>query len=323
MNLEEKLEELQSFTLRYIKTIAMDLVVVLVAVSYVFYQMVTLEQTNLNPLVLIAQAIMGIICGVVIKQALGENGFSKGYNSKHWNEEEEKYNSACNVALPFMEKVDNFYEFEIIDKKRNYRRQHLQEVRLKYDMWFDRDGNYIATQEMYDKLDKKQKKVVNRCIKVRVYPLNLFSQYTISADTYTKKEQTDKTQRAKNIRSNTITATVIAVIGVYFIPQLNGWNWASFISATFQVAMWVLFGILQLYTNYNFVVQDLVSILRKKKEDIKRFVDGCNKHMYDHSPYDKVVEEIKDKEIEKEKEPIYKSGLKTGINLQPIDINNR
>lgn len=292
--LEEKLEELQSFALRYIKTIAMDLVVVLVAFSYVFYQMITLEPTQLNPLVVLAQAIMGIICGVVIKQALGENGFSKGYTSPHWNKEEELYNNACNVALPYIDKADNFYEYETIDKKRNYRRQHLQEVRLKYDMWFDRDGNYIATDDMYNKLDRKQKRVVNKCIKVRIYPLNLFSQYTISTDTFTKKEQTDKTQRAKNIRSNTITATVIAVIGVYFVPLINGWNWASFISATFQVAMWVLFGILQLYTNYNFVVQDLVSILRKKKEDIKRFVDGCEKHLYDHSPYDKVDQQDKE-----------------------------
>lgn len=284
--LEEKLEEIQSFALRYIKTIAMDLVVVLVAFSYVFYQMVTLEPQNLNPFILLAQSLMGIICGIVIKQALGENGFSKGYTSPHWNNEEQKYNEACNVALPFIEKVDNFYEYEIIDKKRNYRRQHLQEIRLKYDMWFDRDGNYIAAQEMFDKLDRKQKRVVKKCIKVKIYPLNLFSQYTISTDTFTKKEQTDHTQRAKNIRSNTITATVIAVIGVYFLPQLNGWNWASFISATFQVAMWVLFGILQLYTNYNFVVQDLVSVLRKKKEDIARFVDGCNKNLYDHSPYE-------------------------------------
>lgn len=293
MDIDKKIEELQSFALRYIKTIAMDLVVVLVAISYVFYQMVTLETTQLNPLVLLAQALMGIICGVVIKQALGENGFSKGYTSPHWNEEEKKYNDACNVALPHMNKVNNFYEYEIIDKKFKYRSQHMQEIRLKYDDWFDNDGNYIATKEMFDKLDRKQKRVVNKCVKVRIYPLNLFSQYTISTDTYTQKEQTDKTQRAKNIRSNTITATVIAVIGVYFIPQISGWNWASFISATMQVALWVLFGILQLYTNYNFVVQDLVSILRQKKEDIKRFVDGCENHLYDKSPYEKQIEHSK------------------------------
>lgn len=285
MNIDERLNEIQSFALRYIKTIAMDLVVVLVALAYVFYQMVKLEPTNLNPLVLIAQAIMGIICGVVIKQALGENGFSKGYNSDFWRNEEDKYNNACNVALPYMEYVDNFYEYEIIDKKKNYRRQHLQEIRLKYNMWFDNDGNYIGTQEMYDKLDRKQKRVLNKCIKVKIYPLNLFGQYTISSEQATKKEPTDKSQRAKNTTKNTLTATLIAIIGVYFIPQINGWNWGDFISATMQVALWVLFGILQLYTNYNFVVQDLVSVLRKKKEDIKRFTSGCEKGQYKESPY--------------------------------------
>ena len=289
---EEKIEEIKGFGLRYIKTIAMDLVVVLVALAYVFYQMIKLELTNLNPLVLLAQAIMGIICGVVIKQALGENGFSKGYNSDHWNKEESKYNDACNVALPYMEYVDNFYDYEIIDKKKNYRRQHLQEVRLKYAMWFDNDGNYIGTKEMFEKLDRKQKRVLKKCIAVRIYPLNLFSQYTISTEQATKREPTDKMQRAKNTAKNTLAATIIAIIGVYFIPQITGWNWAAFISATMQVAMWVLFGILQLYTNYNFVVQDLVSVMRKKKEDIKRFVSGCEKHLYDYSPYD-AYKEIK------------------------------
>ena len=284
--IQEKLDELQSFATRYIKTIAMDLIVILVALAYIFYQMITFSTTDLNPLVLLAQSIMAIICGVVIKQSLGENGFSRGYNSKYWNEEEEKYNLACNSALPYVELVDNFYQYEEIEKKRNYRRQHLQEIRLKYDMWFDKDGNYIGTQEMESKLTRKQKKVLYKCVRVKIYPLNLFSQYTISTEQDTKKETTDKEKRAKNITQNTIMATLVAVIGVYFIPQLKGWNWASFIAATMQVALWIMFGILQLYTNYNFVVQDKVAILRRKKETIKRFTSGCEKGLYINSPYD-------------------------------------
>jgi len=284
--LDEKIEEMQSFALRYIKTIAMDVIVVLVALAYIFYQMITLTPTNLNPLILIAQAIMGIICGVVIKQALGENGFAKGYTSKHWNEEEQKYNDACNTAVPYMDYAENFYMYEEISKRKNYRRQHLQEARLKYSMWFDKDGNYIGTKEMEKKLEARQRRVLYKCIRVKIYPLNLFSQYTISTDQDTKREPTDKLQRAKNTSKNTITATLIAIIGVYFIPQITGWNWASFISATMQVAMWVLFGIIQLYQNYNFVVQDLVAVLRKKKETIQRFITGCKNGEYRTSPYD-------------------------------------
>ena len=286
MNYEEKIEELQGLASRYIKSLAMDFVVVIVALAYIFYQMITLEPTELNPLVLIAQSIIGIICGVVIKQALGENGFSKGYNSRTWNEEEEKYNAACNTANPFMERVDNFYQCEEIEKKRNYRRQKLQGIRLKYDNWFDKMGNYIGTKEEYDKLDRRQKRILNKCIKVKIYPLNLFSQYSISSDQDTKQEITDKVQRGKNIAKNTISATLIAIIGVYFMPMINSWSWGSFIAATMQVTLWVLFGIIQLYTNYNFVVQDRVSVLRTKKEIIKRFTTGCDKGLYVVSPYE-------------------------------------
>ena len=295
MNYEEKLEELQGLASRYIKSLAMDFVVVIVAIAYIFYQMVTLKPTELNPLVLIAQSIMGIICGVVIKQALGENGFSRGYNSRIWNEEEEKYNSACNTANPYMERVDNFYQCEEIEKKRNYRRAKLQGIRLKYDQWFDNMGYYIGSVEEYNKLDRKQKRVLNKCIKVKIYPLNLFSQYSISNDQDTKQEITDKVQRGRNIAKNTISATLIAIIGVYFMPMINSWSWGSFIAATMQVALWVLFGIIQLYTNYNFIVQDRVSVLRTKKENIKKFTTGCKDGLYLVSPYEKVSAPIEPK----------------------------
>ena len=267
----------------------MDLVVVIVAFAYVLYQMVKLETTELNPLILIAQAIMGIICGVIIKAALGENGFSKGYNSDFYRGEEEKYNSACDVALPYMDRVDNFYQYEEIDKKKMYRLQHLQGARLRYDDWFDNDGNFIKTKEDIKKLDFTQRVILKKCINVKIFVLNLFGQYEVSSDQDTRKEVTDRAQRTKNVTKNTVSATIIAIIGVYFVPVLNSWSWASFFSSTLQVALWVLFGVLQLYTNYNFVVQDKVSVMRKKKENITRFVSGCKKGNYTHSPYEKDI----------------------------------
>lgn len=289
------LDEIKSGATRYIKSIAMDLVVVLVAIAYILYQMVTLKTNALNPLVLIAEAFVGIVCGVVIKQALGENGFSKGYNSDFWKSEEEKYNQACNTANSYMERVDNFYLFEEIDRKRNYRRSHLQGARLKYDQWFDYDGNFIGTKEMIKELDFFQKYTLKKCVKVKIYVLNLFSEYETTTDQDTKKEMTDKKQRARNITKNTLSATGIAMVGVYFVPLFNNWSWASLISSTMQVALWILFGIIQMYTNYNFVVQDKVAILRRKKELIKRFTVQCEQGLYIRSPYDLVADKVVEK----------------------------
>lgn len=283
------LEELKENPVRYIKSFAMDIIVVLVALSYVFYQMITLQFNNVNPLVLLAESAMGIICGVVIKQALGENGFSRGYNSEHWKEEEDKYNSACNIANPYIDRVDNFYLCEEIEKKKNYRRQRLQAVRLKYEDWFDLEGNYCGDEHKYSMLTKRQRREVKKCIKVKIYVLNLFSEYATASEQDTKKELTDKIQRNRNLTKNTISATAIAIIGVYFIPFINEWNWGNLISSTMQVSMWILFGVLQLYSNYNFIVNEKTSILRKKKELIKRFVTGCEQDMYKTNPYDDML----------------------------------
>ena len=291
MNIEDirnnaLLNEFKENPVRYLKNFAMDIIVVVVALAYIFYQMVQLEPQNVNPLVLIAQAFMGIVCGVVIKQALGENGFSKGYNSQKWIEEEHKYNEACNLANGYMERVDNFYLCEEIEKKRNYRRQHLQAIRLKYEDWFDYEGNYIGDFFKYNELDKRQKKALNKCIKVKIYVLNLFSEYSTSTEQDTKREMTDKMQRHKNLTKNTLSATIIAIVGVYFVPLFNGWSWATLIASTMQVSLWVLFGVLQLYSNYGYVVQDKVALLRRKKETIVRFTTGCEKELYKTNPYD-------------------------------------
>ena len=286
------LDELRENPVRYIKSLAMDIVVIIVSLAYVFYQMVNFEKTQLNPLVLIAEAIMGIICGIIIKQALGENGFSRGYNSTKWKEEEDKYNQSCNLAVEYTDRVDNFYLVVEKEKRESYRRNHLQALRLKYSDWFDKDGNYIGEIEKYNQLTFWQKLGLKKCIKVKIYVLNIFGEYATSTEQDTKKEMTDKRQRERNLTKNTLSACLVAIIGVYFIPVLDTWNWASLIASTMQVSLWVLFGILQLYTNYNFVVQDKVSILRKKKEMIQRFVKGCQNDLYKLPPYELETESI-------------------------------
>ena len=292
MNFEEIKENFKENPVRYIKNLAMDFVVVLVGLAYIFYQMLTLKPSDLNPLVLLAEAVMSIICGVVIKQALGENGFSKGYNSESWTREEALYNDACNTANPYMERVDNFYLCEEIDKRRTYRRQHLLAVRLRYDSWFDYDGNYIGTEKEFKNLTFRQKRVLNKCIKVKIYVLNLFSEYSTATEEYTHRERTDNMQKAINLGKNTVAAVFVAIIGVYFVPLLQEWSWAKFIFATMQVALWVILGVLQLYNNYDYVVHTKVAKLRKKKETIKRFTTGCEKDLYKDNPYDEIRQKM-------------------------------
>lgn len=291
------IKELKENPVKYLKSVAMDIVVILVSLAYIFYQLLTFEKTQLNPLILIAEAIVGIICGIIIKQSLGENGFSKGYNSTLWTEEEEKYNDACTTAIDYIDRVDEFYTAIQKEKKMRYRMNHLQAVRLKYSQWFNNEGDYIGNNDAYDKLTFRQKWVLKKCIKVNIYVLNLFSEYATSSEQDTHPELTDNVQRRRTLTKNTLSAMIIAIIGVYFVPVLGKWNWANLIASSLQVSLWVLFGILQLYTNFNYVVQDKVSILREKKKLIARFVKDSEKGLYVNEEYKKITQQEPDQVV--------------------------
>ena len=166
---------------------------------------------------------------------------------------------------------------------------------MRYSDFFDNEGYFIGTPEKMQKLTKKQLKTLNKCIKVKIYHLNLFSEYSNEIENDTHPEKTDKVQRAKMFRKNSAVAIFSATAGAYFTASLTGFNLGSMIFATVQVLLWVMTGVIQLYTNYNYVVFEKTSKLAQKCEIIVRFKKDCENGRYINDPYDE--EEMKDEKI--------------------------
>ena len=274
----------------FIKGNFINFIILLTSLAYVFYNMVVIKKTDLSIWECIAKAGIGTIVGFMIKQGLGENGFNYGYRSQIWKDSLDKYSKNCNMANPYIERVDNFYAEEIIEKKKTYRRTNLMSARMKYDWFFDNEGFYKENEERYKKLDRKQKRVLRKCITVKIYNLNLFSEYENQIGADTKREKTDKDQRTKMFGKNGVAQIVTAIVGAYFVPMLTGWDWAAFISATIQVCIWISCGITQLYTNYNYVVIEKTNKLTRKVELIVKFTRGCEQDKYLVDPYEEVKE---------------------------------
>lgn len=278
---------------RFIQNSLIDFIVICISAAYVLYQTVDISPTGLEFWQVVAKGILGIIVGILIKQTLGENGFIRGYASDTWKEEKDKYNTSCNDSLKYIDKVDKFYADELEAEKKSYRITHLQGVRLRYEDFFGPDGNYLGTEilpkwKYKDKkagegqaiLDWKQRRVLNQCISVKVYTLNLFSEYANDTSSYTKKEVTDYNQRAKMLRKNTLTGFLIAALGAYFTVEMIDWNWGKVISAMVQIFGWVTTGVLQLYSNLNYVTIDKVNKLKEKKLKLAKFKKNCEDGIY-------------------------------------------
>lgn len=312
----------------FIKGNIINLVIILTAGAYIFYGLVTIEQTGLTVAEVLAKAGIGIVVGFIIKECMGENGFNYGYGSQIWKENRDLYSKVSNSASEYIERVDNFYACEEIEKRKKYRRQNLTAAQMKYDWFFDADGNYknpeILPLYKANKMKKNhqeipenvlilsfyQRRILRKCLNVKIYNLNLFSEYGIEVENDTKKEKTDKAQRRIMFSKNGLFAVVSAVVGAYFVPLLNGWNWALFIQSCVQVTIWISCGAMQLYTNFNYVCVEKVAKLKRKSELIVKFKKGCEQGLYLVNPYDVMEEENKENEVillphKQNTEPVY------------------
>lgn len=286
----------------FIKGNIINAVIILTAFAYIFYGLVTIQATGLTIAEVLARAGIGIVVAFIIKECMGENGFNYGYRSNIWITNRDTYLNVCNSANDYIEYVDNFYAYEEIEMKKRYRRQNLVGAQMRYEWFFDKDGNYknpkIAKKPEDEGLylTRHQKRILRKCLNVKVYNLNLFSEYGIEVENDTKKEKTDRNQRRAMFTKNGLFAIVGAVVGAYFVPFFKEWNWALFIQSCVQVSIWISCGAIQLYTNFNYVCVEKVAKLKRKSEKIVKFKKGCESGLYRTNPYDVVEEEVAENE---------------------------
>lgn len=330
-NFREKADKATGFLKANAKTILTNLSVVVLAVFFVFYNTLKLSWTNLNPWILLIRSILAIVVGIMIKSALGENGFDRGYRSKVWDEEFKRYEKKADEALPFIDKVDDFYEKQKLEKTLKNRKTRLSGYRMKYAMFFDENGDYIEHEiwtkfkkkryfKNHDKLpdnvvvlDLRQRLCLRKCIRLRIYVKNMFSDYEVGLTADERKEKTDKMQRTHNLRKNTLKTIAFSLAGVYLAATLV-WDWGSIINAVFQVLGFIFVGLLDSSNNYYYITVEKVNILREKQSDISKFlIENIGRDSFIEKFVPKQEEqeiEVKfDKEIELTEEEAKAKGL--------------
>ena len=163
MEIEQKIETIKQNAKQYLKTWSLSLIVIVTSAIYVLYSMIKLEPNqDVEPIVITAAVLIGIVCALITKSAYGEIGFSLGYNSEFYKNELDKYNDACSLCLDYQDRVSDFYIKEEQERKRLYRKTVLASNCMRYTDWFDDEGIYIGSEEKRSKLDKHQEKALKK-----------------------------------------------------------------------------------------------------------------------------------------------------------------
>lgn len=288
--LKEKIQGTVKSAKQNIKTILLDLTVGAISIVFVFYRSLILEQNHLNPLELLLSALVGIVVGVMIKMAIGEKGFIKGHNAEVYTNELKRYGTKADAALPYIDKQDEFIERERKSRLAKKRKIRLAQYRMRYETFFDEDGNFIEHDNIISPRAKKrakkqgielpadvivldfaQRTALKKSIKLKIYIDDLFNEYESSQEDDETKDKTEKDKRNANLKRNIVFATIIAMLGVYFLPHWY-WDIGFIIWALLQVMIWITFGVVQLYGNYSFVTGYKVSRLKSKEELLSKFI---------------------------------------------------
>lgn len=293
----EKTDDFVISLKKNITSILLDIGIIGVAVAYVFYNILEFHKTDLDPWRLLMKGLVGVFVGVGLKWMLGEKGIIKGHNNEQFTRPKEHFDNRTEKAVPYIDKYDAFEEKERTEKIYRNRKIHLNNYKMKYETFFDENGDYIEheiwTPRQRDKwlkqtkksvidfgeehedvivLDLRQRLCLRKCIKLQIFVPNVFDDYGNSITDDEKPQKTERDIRKQNTRNNFVSAVVFALIGVYFIPDIMNFTVAGIIWSIFQVFMWLAFGIINFYKNYTFVVIDEVKYIGKKDKLLTKFL---------------------------------------------------
>ena len=327
---KEKTDEFAANIRKNITSILLDVGIVGISVIYVFYNILDFHKTETDPWRLLMKGLVGIFVGVGLKWMLGEKGLIKGHNDKTFTRPKEAFDERADNSVPYIDRFDDFAEKERIEKVLRNRKIHLNNYRMKYETFFDENGDYIEheiwtprkakkyfknpyddTKELPENvivLDWKQRWCLRKCVKLQIFVPNVFSEYGDTVAQDEKPEKTEQEIRRKNTRSNFISAVIFAMIGVYFVPDILNFSWAAIIWSIFQVFMWLVFGIMNFYQNFTFVIIDEVKTIAKKDKLLTKFLifalggrENYNKEFNPKPKEEPKEEETKEIEISVEK----------------------
>lgn len=275
----------------------------LIAGFYILNGAVKIIPTTLSIKEQIIGAIINIFAGLTITSLVGEGGFKSAKSTKYYRDEIAYYNREVQNGLEWRLGIENLAKEKTQNNLKNYRRQLLESVGLRYEDLFNSYGhfntNYDMSQHIKDKNYRRKKRMVKKSITTKTYSTNVFGR--ASSSTYgLKKETSEKEYRTKKGITKTITKLIfgIASIGVMF--AWLGFTLSTLIYAFMQVVIWTGMGLIDRQKNYNFIIDEIVPQYESNRLIIQEFLKLPDNKKLDYMPSQYPQIEMKDNALPNE-----------------------
>lgn len=261
--------------------------VILISLVYVANSFVVISKTGKSIYEIIGSGVLSLIVGVLITGSFRSIGIRKGEESELMIATSELHAKTVEEITPNIDKLDAFCEEENQKAQRSIRARILAKAGLKYEDCFDENGIVKelkpleicanATEEAIKnnkKRNKERERAYKKAVNLKIKPL-LASNLTsdgVSADNPfnfgDSKKQYTKQKSASDIFSRVLMALIFGYFSVSFVTSVD---FASLIWHSLQIVMYIVGGIIQMYTSYMWIVDDYRGSVIKKIDYLQKF----------------------------------------------------
>lgn len=273
-------------TKKYIKQYIGYIVIILACLIYIARGIITVEETGKTVMQILGDGFLALFFGVFINNVFALQGMMDAERNEKLISTNQKHAEIVDDISDNIDKLDEWCHKKNIEALKMARIRILSTAGLKYEKCFDEEGvakplssldlNFDCTSKEEKKIVKEKLKCFKKACKIKLTLLttnSLTSEGGRDYDPYYLGE-TKKQHKRKEVTIDFISKFGIAVIfGVYGAKFVSSFSWAFLIWTALQVILFLIMGVVKLYTNYMFMIDDYRSRVIKKIDNLTKFKD--------------------------------------------------
>ena len=263
------------------------IVVVLVSLIYVASGLVRIGETGKTISEIIADGVVSLLLGFFLDVLFDLQGLSEGERDKDVQEVYKEHGKVVVDINPYIDKLDDWCEKKNINNLKLQRLKILSMAGMKYDDAFDEKG--VAKPFVFEDLSKykdkrqlkKAKREEKRRYKCYLKAVNLkikeLSAGVLTSEGNNSSDLNDLGRTKQDYERRSSTKSFVSKVGTgiifgYFgIELLMNPSWEMLIWRAFQLAIFLIMGLIRLYSSRMFMTDEFKGRMIKKTNHLKMF----------------------------------------------------
>lgn len=272
---------------RFFASQAVNIILLIIVSVYALSGLINIQETGKTPLEILASGFIALVLAWSISTLLGQKGIVSGQRSDIYKATLLEYGNKVSSVDGHTDEFEKFCEEQKAYEKDKIQRSIIANAGLKWDKVFV-DGQFVIP----NNLQKEQIIAIKKAVKAKVY--NMEAGYILGGMEQefrsTKDETISSFQVKESTRMGLLKVLNSVIFGIYSIQIMQDFNWAAVIWKMLEVSVWMGFGYMSFFTNYEFVIEKYRKQIISKINLIVKFNDIIKKNP------NKYIEEIKTNE---------------------------